>query len=104
MVLDKYKDNYSNEEPLELAYVAQNFLNHIKTRSSLEKALLWSSDAAKRNPHSMTFFTLAGLYNKLGDKTNAKIYAEKALEEAKKAKYQSEDLNADIQKLLDSLK
>lgn len=104
MVLDKYKDNYSNEEPLELAYVAENFLNHIKTRSSLEKALLWSSDAAKRNPHSMTFFTLAGLYNKLGDKTNAKIYAEKALEEAKKAKYQSEDLNADIQKLLDSLK
>jgi hypothetical protein len=47
--------------------------------------------------------TLANLYNKIGDKKNAKIWAEKSIEIATK-QYGKEAVDPDMIKLLDSLK
>ena len=83
LTLEVYKD-YSKANSQELNSVAWNFFENVKTKSSLEKALLWAQDSVKKNENSANTDTLANLYNKLGDKNNAKVWAEKAIELAKK--------------------
>ncbi|MBQ0152714.1 MAG: thioredoxin fold domain-containing protein [Chryseobacterium sp.] len=98
LTLEIYKD-YSQANYQELNSIAWNFFENVKTKSSLEKALLWAQDSVKKNENSANTDTLANLYNKTGDKKNAKLWAEKAIELAKKA---GED-SSETEKLLKSL-
>lgn len=103
MALEKYKDNYSNVPDFFLSLAADNFAEHINTKSSLETALLWAKDSEKRKPHMKTEFTLAKLFKKLGDKTNAKAYAEKSLQAFKNSKFKDPDTIAGIEDFLKNL-
>ena len=94
-----YKD-YTNFNSNELNSIAWNFFENVTNKSSLETALKWAQESVKQSENSANTDTLANLYNKLNDKANAKIWAEKAIELDKK---NGEDAS-ETQKLLDSLK
>lgn len=99
LTLETYKD-YTNFNSNELNSIAWNFFENVTNKSSLETALKWAQESVKQSENSANTDTLANLYNKLKDKANAKIWAEKAIELAKK---NGEDAS-ETQKLLDSLK
>lgn len=99
LMLETYQD-YTTFDSNELNSAAWNFFENVSNKSSLETALQWALESVKKSENSANTDTLANLYNKLGDKTNAKVWAEKAIEIAKK---NSEDAS-ETQKLLDSLK
>lgn len=99
LTLETYKD-YTSFNSNELNTIAWNFFENVTNKSSLETALKWAQESVKQSENSANTDTLANLYNKLNDKANAKIWAEKALELAKK---NGEDAS-ETQKLLDSLK
>ena len=99
LTLETYK-NYTNFNSNELNSIAWNFFENVTNKSSLETALKWAQESVKQSENSANTDTLANLYNKLNDKANAKIWAEKAIELAKK---NGEDAS-ETQKLLDSLK
>ncbi|WP_374462135.1 thioredoxin family protein [Chryseobacterium taeanense] len=98
LTMDIYKDTsaLSSEE---LNSIAWNFFENVTNKPALEKALAWAQESVKKNENSANTDTLANLYNKLGDKKNAKLWAEKAIELAKKT---GEDYS-DTEKLLKSL-
>ena len=66
----------------------------------LKNALNWALQSVKLEAGYNNLDTTAWLYSDLGDKKNAKKYAQKAIEAAKKA---GEDYTG-TQELLDSLK
>ncbi|MDC8103111.1 thioredoxin family protein [Chryseobacterium sp. PTM-20240506] len=98
LTLDLYKD-YSAASSEELNSIAWNFFENVTTKSSLEKAILWAQESVKKNESYANTDTLANLYNKVGDKKNAKIWAEKSVALAKSS---GEDAS-DTEKLLKSL-
>lgn len=98
LTLDLYKD-YSAASSEELNAIAWNFFENVTTKSSLEKAILWAQESVKKDENSANTDTLANLYNKAGDKKNAKLWAEKAIALAKS---KGEDAS-DTEKLLKSL-
>lgn len=96
--LELYKDtSAANSE--ELNSIAWNFFENVNTKSSLEKAVTWAQESVKKNENYANTDTLANLYNKIGDKKNAKLWAEKSIELAKKEGQDS----ADTEKLLKTL-
>ena len=99
LTLEYYKD-YSNIDPYSLITAANNYLKVVTNKSSLEKAILWAQQSVKQKETPTNTNILANLYNKIGDKKNAKIWAEKAIELAKSSNTDSKE----TQKLLDSLK
>ncbi|KMQ64363.1 thiol:disulfide interchange protein [Chryseobacterium angstadtii] len=98
LVLELYKD-YSATGSDELNSIAWNFFENVNDKSSLEKALAWAQESVKKNENYGNTDTLANLYNKIGDKKNAKIWAEKSIELAKSTGQDS----TDTEKLLKSL-
>lgn len=98
LTLDLYKD-YVALSSEELNAIAWNFFENVNTKSSLEKAVLWAQESVKKSENSANTDTLANLYNKVGDKKNAKLWAEKAVALAKAS---GEDAS-DTEKLLKSL-
>jgi hypothetical protein len=82
---------------------AWNFYEKATDKFSLERATLWAQEAVNKGEDPMNTGTLANLYNKIGDKKNAKIWAEKSIEIATK-QYGKEAVDPDMIKLLDSLK
>ncbi|MCU7614863.1 thioredoxin domain-containing protein [Chryseobacterium sp. GMJ5] len=98
MNLELYKD-YAAATSEELNSLAWNFFENINTKSSLEMAVKWAQESVKKNENYANTDTLANLYNKIGDKKNAKIWAEKSIQLAKSS---GEDA-ADTEKLLKSL-
>lgn len=93
-----YKD-YTASSSDELNSIAWNFFENVTTKSSLETAVKWAQESVNKNENYANTDTLANLYNKIGDKKNAKIWAQKSLELGKAA---GED-TADTEKLLKSL-
>ena len=83
----------------ELNSLAWNFFENVTTKSSLEKAVTWAQESVKKDENYANTDTLANLYNKVGDKKNAKLWAEKSIELAKKTGQDS----GDTEKLLKSL-
>ena len=83
----------------ELNSLAWNFFENVSTPSSLQKALVWAQESVKKNENYANTDTVANIYNKLGDKKNAKLWAEKSIELAKKTGQDS----ADTEKLLKTL-
>ncbi|RKT01600.1 thioredoxin fold domain-containing protein [Chryseobacterium defluvii] len=96
--LHVYKD-YSNASSEELNSAAWNFFENVNDKASLEKALLWAQESVKKDQNYANTDTLANLYNKIGDKKNAKLWAEKSIELAKST---GQDYS-DTEKLLKSL-
>lgn len=96
--LDLYKD-YSALGSEELNALAWNFFENVTTKSSLETAVKWAHESVKKKESYANTDTLANLYNKIGDKKNAKLWAEKSIELGKAA---GED-TADTEKILKSL-
>ncbi|WP_308004903.1 thioredoxin family protein [uncultured Chryseobacterium sp.] len=83
----------------ELNSLAWNFFENVNNKASLEKALVWAQESVKKDENFANTDTLANLYNKTGDKKNAKLWAEKSIELAKKTGQDS----SDTEKLLKSL-
>ena len=96
--LDLYKDT-SAASSEELNSLAWNFFENVTTKASLEKAVVWAQESVKKDENYANTDTLANLYNKVGDKKNAKLWAEKSIELAKKTGQDS----GDTEKLLKSL-
>ncbi|SHK76089.1 thioredoxin family protein [Chryseobacterium polytrichastri] len=96
--LELYKD-YSAANSDELNAIAWNFFENVNNKASLEKAVAWAQESVKKKQSYANTDTLANLYNKIGDKKNAKIWAEKAIELAKGA---GEDFS-ETEKLLKTL-
>ena len=96
--LDLYKD-YSTLGSEELNSIAWNFFENVNTKSSLETAIKWAQESVKKNEEYANTDTLANLYNKIGDKKNAKIWAEKSIALGKTA---GED-TSDTEKILQGL-
>lgn len=98
LTMELYKDTsaLSSEE---LNSIAWNFFENVKSKSSLEKALAWAQESVKKNENYANTDTLANLYNKVGDKKNAKLWAEKSIQLAKSTGQDS----TDTEKLLKTL-
>lgn len=98
LTMEIYKDTSALGSE-ELNSIAWNFFENVTNKPALEKALSWAQESVKKDENSANTDTLANLYNKLGDKKNAKLWAEKAIELAKKT---GKDYS-DTEKLLKSL-
>lgn len=98
LTLELYKD-YSSMSSEELNSLAWDFFENVSSKTSLEKAVAWAQESVKKNENYANTDTLANLYNKIGDKKNAKIWAEKSVQLAKST---GED-STDTEKLLKSL-
>ncbi|MGE8511183.1 MAG: thioredoxin fold domain-containing protein [Chryseobacterium culicis] len=98
LILDLYKD-YSAAGSEELNSLAWNFFENVSNKTSLEKAITWAQESVKKDQNFANTDTLANLYNKVGDKKNAKMWAEKSIELAKSTGQDS----SDTEKLLKSL-
>ena len=84
----------------ELNSMAWNFFENATDKAALETALKWAKQSVKLKESYANTDTLANLYFKLGQKENAKTWATKSIELAKK----SGDDYADTQALLDKIK
>ncbi len=98
LTLELYKD-YSAASSEELNSLAWNFFENVSNKTSLEKAISWAQESVKKDENYANTDTLANLYNKIGDKKNAKIWAEKSVQLAKSTGQDS----TDTEKLLKSL-
>ncbi|SMP22525.1 thioredoxin family protein [Chryseobacterium profundimaris] len=96
--IELYKDPSASSSE-ELNSIAWNFFENVTNKSSLEKAVTWAQESVKKSENYANTDTLANLYNKIGDKKNARVWAEKSIELAKKS---GEDYS-DTEKLLNSL-
>lgn len=98
LTMELYKDP-SAASSEELNSIAWNFFENVSNKSSLEKALAWAQESVKKNENFANTDTLANLYNKVGDKKNAKVWAEKSIQLAKSTGQDS----TDTEKLLKTL-
>jgi len=98
LAMDVYKD-YQSLSSEELNSIAWNFFENVNSKSGLETAVKWAQESVKKDENYANTDTLANLYNKVGDKKNAKLWAEKSVSLGKAA---GED-TADTEKLLKSL-
>lgn len=98
LTMELYKDTSSLSSE-DLNSIAWNFFENVSNKSSLEKAVAWAQESVKKNENYANTDTLANLYNKVGDKKNAKLWAEKSIALAKS---KGED-STDTEKLLKTL-
>lgn len=96
--MEMYKD-YSAASSAELNSVAWNFFEKVEDKAALQMAVKWAEESVKKDESYANTDTVANLHNKIGDKKNAKMWAEKAIELGKKA---GED-TADTEKILKTL-
>ncbi|WP_312306269.1 thioredoxin fold domain-containing protein [Chryseobacterium sp.] len=96
----EFLKNYTEIDGNTLGAFALSFFKEVTNRSSLEKAIQWALDSVKKGQNYENTETLANLYNKVGNKNDAKIWAEKSIKLAEKMGQNS----SGAQKLLDSLK
>lgn len=82
----------------ELNSAAWNFFEKVDDKKALLNAVKWAEQSVKKSEGYANTDTLANLYLKVGDKKNAKLWAEKSIELAKK---EGQDY-ADTQKVLDA--
>lgn len=80
----QYFDTYPCYNPVLLNNIALDFYQQTSDKVLLEKALAWSLNALKLSEGYTFYDTAAALYHKLGDIKNAKVYAHKAIDFAKR--------------------
>nr|WP_315029691.1 thioredoxin family protein [uncultured Chryseobacterium sp.] len=98
LIIEIYQDT-SAASSEELNSLAWNFFENVNNKASLAKAITWAQESVKKDQNYANTDTLANLYNKVGDKKNAKMWAEKSIELAKTTGQDS----TDTEKLLKSL-
>jgi len=81
----EYYKNPDSFEPNELLKAAWIFSDHVKTQSSLKKAVEWAEKSVMRGDTSENTYILAKLYSLTGNKDQAKSYAEMSKNLAKQA-------------------
>lgn len=74
-----YYDKNTTATSMELNSVAWAFYENIDNPEYLKKAVNWGLQSVKLSESYANTDTVASLYSKLGDKKNAKVYAEKAI-------------------------
>ncbi len=74
-----YYDNNTSANSMELNSVAWTFYENIDNPEYLKKAVAYGLQSVKLSEEYANTDTVASLYTKLGDKKNAKLYAEKAI-------------------------
>lgn len=89
--------NFTSEE---LNSAAWNYFEKVDDKKALQNAVKWAEQSVKKSESYANTDTLANLYLKVGDKKNAKLWAEKSIELAKKS---GEDYSS-TQKILDQAK
>lgn len=82
IILDLYSNPVAATSE-ELNSIAWNFFENINNKSSLEKAVKWAQESVSKKESYANTDTLANLYNKVGDKNNAKKWAQRSIELAK---------------------
>lgn len=82
----EYYQNPSDFSAEELNQISWDFFLYVSNPVSLQKAVEWSLEAVKKQENNINTDTLARIYYKLNDKSNAKKWAEKSIELAKKNK------------------
>lgn len=101
LALEYYKDGTSTEfNSNELNSVAWNFFENATDKALLNTAVLWAKQSVKLKEGYANTDTVANLYFKIGDMENAKLWANKALELAKKNNEESQS----TQELLEKIK
>lgn len=85
LAIEYYQDGLSPKfNSNELNSVAWDFFENTDNRAYLTKALLWAQQSVKLAEGYANSDTVANIYYKLGDQANAKTWATKAIELAKK--------------------
>jgi thiol-disulfide isomerase/thioredoxin len=74
-----YYDNNTAANGNDLNSAAWTFYENIDNPEYLKKAVAWGLQSVKMSEGYANTDTVASLYSKLGDKKNAKLYAEKAI-------------------------
>jgi hypothetical protein len=77
---EKFATDFCQNDWERLNNIANNFLENYSTKSVLQKGLKISLRSVAVHPNYMNLLTTAELYQKMKDKVNAKLYAEKALQ------------------------
>jgi len=98
LALEVYKD-YQTLSSGELNEIAWNFFENVDSKAGLQTAVKWAQESVKKEESYANTDTLANLYNKVGDKKNAKIWAQKSVD---LGKAEGEDV-AETDNLLKSL-
>lgn len=91
----EYYQNPADFSAEELNQISWDFFLYVSNPASLKKAVEWSTESIKKQEDNINTDTLARIYYKLNDSANAKKWAKKSIELAKKsnAEYTStEDL------------
>jgi thioredoxin-related protein len=101
---EKYALGYLDVNYIDKTYeflntAAWNFFVNVENKSSLEKALKWAIKSVSIDSNFYNNDTVANLYNKLGDKNNAKIYAEIAVKLGIEAGEDTSETEALLRKL-----
>ena len=94
-----YIDKYVGDNWEKLNEAAWAFYENTDDKKLLKKALGWAKKSVKINPNFYNNDTLAALYYKLKDKTNAKAAAETAIQAAKKFGNDSSETKALLEKI-----
>lgn len=92
-------DKYPSNDPNVLNQYAWTFYEQSSDKAQLEKALEWSLKSLTMQDNYAFNDTAAALYFKLGDKTKAKIQAEKAIQLAKKSGDDASETEALLKKI-----
>ena len=79
----EYFNKYPSTDPQELNAAAWDFYSYIDDKKQLEEAVYWALQAVKIDNRYYCNDTVAALYTKLGNKSKAKKYIQKAINLAK---------------------
>lgn len=94
--LDKYLDNLNADS---LNSTAWKIFEESSNVQMIEKALKWAIKSVSLDSNFYNNDTVANLYNKLGDKNNAKIYAQISIKLGKESGYDTSETEALLLKL-----
>lgn len=92
-------EKYPSESAQELNQVAWAFYESSTNKVQLQKALAWSLKSIETDDQFAFNDTASALYFKLGDKQNAKTYAEKAIKQAKETGQDATETEALLKKI-----
>ncbi len=92
-------EKYPSLSAQELNQVAWTFYENSTDKAQLQKALSWSLKSVEIDDQFAFNDTAAALYFKLGEKQNAKTYAEKAIKQAKETGQDATETEALLKKI-----
>ncbi len=92
-------DRFGKDDYMSLNQIAWSFYENIDKKSALKKALNWALRSVELHSEYFNNDTVAALYYKLGNKNEARVYAEKAIALAKATQQDFSPTEALLQKI-----